>query len=173
MNLNSIRQYRNDKSSWGNLLFRPSRDSTQCVNSDTREDLARKLVLNHKDTDRLLVKCILENELEAIKETNSGSFYTIILSSYMLALFRNEEDIHLIYKSKYCTVDIDSEIELFLIFWPLKEKTATYLERNHPEIYKHLSDYFRSCGKDIHKFDLSNITKWLKDYEDYILGEYV
>lgn len=150
MRVSQVKQldlYRDDKAKWGELANLPSEAESQCdyiydKNEKSRYALLIELQYDLRDEDRDLIRYLLQQEIIARRNFSiGGGGDGLLLSAYLLATFKNPNDILLYYQAKNSNFDASCTIDTEFLFYALRDKTKAYVQQNFPEIYDDLGGY--------------------------------
>lgn len=185
--------YRNNKVMWQKLAYLPSifisdnsYEYNYDVNAKARYALLIELQYDLQIQDENLVRYLFRQEILA-SETNSmgGVSDSLILNTYLLADFKNPNDIILFYNAKHSNFDASFVIDNKFMFYALKDKTEAFVKDNFPEIYDdlqgvyaqydyngaledwwtHLSSDYPKQENDENLYTLYQRSVYFKDYE--------
>ncbi len=139
--------YRNNKAKWHELVNLPSEAESQHnyiydKNEKSRYALLIELQYDLRSEDRDLIKYLLQQETIARSNFSiRGGEDALLLSAYLLATFKNPNDILLFYNAKYSNFDASCTIDTEFLFYALRDKTRAYVQQHFPEIYDDLGGY--------------------------------
>lgn len=142
--------YRKDKTIWQQLAHSPSifiSDDGYELSHDThakvRYALLVELQYNLQAQDEELIRYLFTQEI-LTSEINSigGASNSLILNAYLLANFKNPNDILLFYNAKHSNFDASFVIDNEFMFYALKDKTEAFVKDNFPEIHDDLKGIY-------------------------------
>lgn len=139
--------YRDDKTRWHELTNLPSKAESQHnyiydENEKLRYALLLELQYDLRSEDRDLIRYLLEQEIIARSNFSIGGGEDgLLLSAYLLAKFKDPNDIKLFYDAKHSNFDASCTIDTEFLFYALKDKTRAYVQQRFPEIYDDLGNY--------------------------------
>lgn len=137
--------YRNNRAKWRELdNFPKNPESVDCfdANEKVRYALLIELQYDLKDEDRDLIRYLLQQEITARQNFSiRGGEDALLLSAYLLATFKNPNDILLFYNTKHSNFDANCTIDTEFLFYALRDKTKAYVQQHFPEIYDDLGGY--------------------------------
>lgn len=110
-------------------------------NAKARYWVLSELQFDFQTNDEALIRFLCEQEICAIEQDSFQGFgEALSLVCYLLARFKNKDDIALFYRAKKANFDTYCGFDSQFIFWPLEDKTPEYIRQVHPEFDLDLSD---------------------------------
>ena len=154
---------RKGKTQWSRFAYREAKSEERGsfdANELVRYQLLLELQYDWHTSDEELVRFLFEQEILA-RENDSfqGIGEALWLSAFLLAKVCKPNDISLFWRAKQANFDTHCGFDIEFVFWPLKNETESFLEKEHPEIHAILSE--RYDGDVI----LESIETWFKARE--------
>ena len=175
--MQQLPSYRNNKSIWQDLAYSASTSESKQgydynfdANAKNRYALLIELQYNLQKEDEELIRYLLIQEILA-SETHGmgGASDSLMLNIYLLATFKNPDDIILFYKAKYSNFDTSCAVGSEFMFYALADKTEAFTEKNFPEIYDDIKGLYSRFYSE------SALSEWwhnlLEYYPDCIKNE--
>ena len=185
--------YRNNKAIWQKLAYSPSifisDDGYECnydTNAKARYALLIELQYDLQAQDEALVRYLFTQEILKYQKASMGGVSDeLLLNAYLLASFKNPNDILLFYNAKHSSFDASFVIDNEFMFYALKDKTEAFVKDNFLEIYddlqgmyvqydyddaleawwNHLSSNYPEQEADEHLYTLYQRHSYLDNYE--------
>ncbi|WP_201511103.1 hypothetical protein [Psychrobacter alimentarius] len=185
--------YRNNKAIWQKLAYSPSifisDDGYECnydTNAKARYALLIELQYDLQAQDEALVRYLFTQEILKYQKASMGGVSDeLLLNAYLLASFKNPNDILLFYNAKHSSFDASFVIDNEFMFYALKGKTEAFVKDNFLEIYddlqgmyvqydyddaleawwNHLSSNYPEQEADEHLYTLYQRHFYLENYE--------
>ncbi|MCH5585174.1 hypothetical protein MK805_09345 [Shimazuella sp. AN120528] len=125
---NNLSNIRKTRQLWDEFAF-VQNDQSEDVNYQKRYALATALQYDHQPTDKSLIKYLLEQEVESRQsDPFQGNSDVLMLLSYLLASYREVENVWLFEKAKYANFDTYCGYDAEFIFSAGVKATCAYLE---------------------------------------------
>ena len=150
---------------------------TADLNYNNRKELILELYKNYGEQDRLLIKWLLDEEIESTREVDSP-VYSVKLCAFMLYKYMQPDDVYQLYNAKFgAGSDLQSTVDMELVFGTDKEETKKYLanmaNQLSEEILEAIAYYesnpnakFKTRPEYIHYFETKEINNILSDLSD-------
>lgn len=148
--------YRSHKNNWQELAYSASifksKEGYDChrdTNAKPRYALLIELQYNLQVEDESLVRYLFKQEILACEQQSmGGSSDALILAAYLLASFKDPNDIILFYKAKHANFDTSFVIDNEYMFYALRNKTEAFIKDKCPEIYGDLKGLYSEYYTD-------------------------
>ncbi len=145
--------YHNDKNLWQQLAYSPSTlmsDGGYEVSHDThakaRYALLIELQYDLQAQDEALIRYLFTQEILNYQKASMGGMSDeLLLNAYLLASFKNPNDILLFYNAKHSSFDASFIIDNEFMLYALEDKTEMFVKDNFPEIYDDLQGIYDLC----------------------------
>jgi tetratricopeptide (TPR) repeat protein len=142
--MNEIFQYRQDKALWKSLQFHPLEDDdrgTYDRNERTRSQVLLALQYDRRDSDIEFIRFLFEQEIAAREQDSFQGIGSLDLGAYLLAGFKDANDIPLFAQAKFANFDTGCGFSLEYIFVACREQTGEYLATHYPDLMVKLKEY--------------------------------
>lgn len=148
--MQQLPSYRNNNVMWQDLTYSPSifisADGYECnydSNEKARYALLLELQYDIQTQDEDLIRYLFKQEISASERNSTGGVSdSLILNAYLLAGFKNPDDIIFFYNAKHSNFDTSFVIDNEFMFYALKDKTEVFVKDNFPEIYDDLQEVY-------------------------------
>lgn len=154
--------YRRDKTLWQQLAYSPSTfmsrngyDVSYDKQAKARYALLIELQYDLQAQDEALVRYLFTQDILNHQEGSIwGVSDALVLNAYLLASFKNPDDIPLFYNAKHSNFDTSFVIDNDFMFYALEDKTERFVKDNLPEIYDHLQELYSqySCASALEEW---------------------
>lgn len=190
--MQQLHLYRNNKDLWQDIAYstttsesKEGYDYTFDANAKARYALLIELQYNLQEQDEELIRYLLIQEILASeRHWMGGANDSLMLNIYLLATFKNPDDIILFYEAKYSNFDTSCAVGSEFMFYALADKTEAFTENSFPEIYDdikglyskfysesalsewwhNLSEYYPSCEENEDSYTLYQRSFYFDDY---------
>lgn len=154
--------YRRDKMLWQQLAYSPSTfmsddgyDVSYDKQAKARYALLIELQYDLQAQDEALVRYLFTQDILNHQEGSIwGVSDALVLNAYLLASFKNPDDIPLFYNAKHSNFDASFVIDNEFMFYALEDKTGRFIKNNFPEIYDDLQELYSqySCASALEEW---------------------
>ncbi|MGP4716458.1 hypothetical protein ACTXGL_07450 [Psychrobacter sp. T6-6] len=154
--------YRRDKTLWQQLAYSPSTfmsddgyDVSYDKQAKARYALLIELQYDLQAQDEALVRYLFTQDILNHQEGSIwGVSDALVLNAYLLASFKNPDDIPLFYNAKHSNFDASFVIDNEFMFYALEDKTGRFIKNNFPEIYDDLQELYSqySCASALEEW---------------------
>lgn len=124
---------RKDESLWNQFSFSPFKAEDGSIldrNSDARYALIIALQYNWSTSDEKLLRFIVQNEVK-MHQKDIGLLYSLHISTYLLAKYKNLENVFLFFEAKEANFDTYCGLDIEKVFSAGVQKTIEYLKQSN------------------------------------------
>ncbi len=156
--MNNLDKYRASKDFWSDASYLAQSTEERGVhdaNEMERYSILLALQYDHNDSDEELIRYLFRQEVIAReKDSFQGIGEALWLGAYLLAAYRNAEDIPLFCRAKFANFDTACGFDREFMFVALRDRTEEYVAENYPEVHEEIQGDYESL-------DLTNrLDKW-------------